>query len=124
MHAAHDVDHLRDVEVGGGAEVRVGEVLLHAPPRFDERQRRSHALAHRLVQVGVEAGRHEVFRRAHERTGDLAELGERLRARDDVEAQGGAEGCLERRQRDLAVALSEVRIADVRRARPATCTGR
>ena len=114
MHAAHDVDDLRDVEVGGRRQVRVGEVLGHAVPGGEQVERRAHGLAHRLVEVRVEPRRHEVLAGPHEGTGDLAEGGESLVARHDLEAQCRAQGRLECRQRDLAIALCEVRVADIR----------
>ncbi len=59
VHTRDDVDDLGDVEVGRGAQVGVGEVLGHAPPPLDERQGGTHARAHRRVEVGIHAGRHE-----------------------------------------------------------------
>ena len=75
MHTADDVDHLRDVEVGRGAEVGVGEVLVEAPARPDERDRRADAPAHGLAKVGVEARGHQIFVCADEGPGELAERG-------------------------------------------------
>ena len=71
------------------------------------------ALLHRDVEVLVEPGRDEVVDGLGERRDDPAELCDRLLGGDDVEPDAGTQRSLQRGQRDLAVALREVRVAGV-----------
>ena len=113
MHALDHVHHLGDLEVGRRGEIGVGHPRVHAVARDQQTDRVPDALLHRDVEVLVEPGRDEVVGGLGERGDDLAELRHRLGRGHDVEPDGRAQRRLERGQRDLAVALREVRVAGV-----------
>ena len=117
----HEVDDLRDVEVGRGAQVGVGQVLVHAPAAWSSAiAARTHARIASSRSGSMPVGtRYSGVSTSGPATSPNA--AQRVGARDDLEAQRGPQRRLERGQRDLAVALREVRVADVgeRARRPA-----
>ena len=113
VHALDHVHHLGDLEVGRRGEVGVGHPRVHAVARDEQADRVPDALLHRDVEVFVEPGRDEVVDGLGDRGDDVAELRDRVGSRHDVEPDGRAQRGLERRERDLAVALREVRVAGV-----------
>ncbi len=106
-------------------EVGVGELRVHAVAGLEQRDRGAHAVLHRDVEVLVHAGRDQVLGGLGERPGELAEAAYGVLARHHVEPDGGPQRRLHRGQRHLAVALGEVRVADVgQRARRPAPAGR
>jgi hypothetical protein len=63
VDAADEVHHLRDTEIGRRAEIGVCDVLVDSPASAEQRDRLTHALADRFVEIGVQARRNQVFGR-------------------------------------------------------------
>ena len=112
VHTLDQVDDLGDVEVGRGAQVRVGRCSVQPVARLQQRDRGAHAVLHGDVEVLVQAGRDEVVRASR-----------RAARRARRTARDGVLGAARRRTAASPAATPPSRSARPRR-RPARSAGR
>ena len=105
------VDDLGDDEVGGGAEVGIGDVRRDVVHLSQDPQRLTHRQTKRFVQVAVQPDGDPVFGGLGERPLQRPQQRPTLRGGQQRDPQGGPQRGFQRGQGDLAVALRIVGVA-------------